>query len=293
MDHKYIDEFELVDRYMMGSLPVDESERFEEHFVNCARCVDQMEATRDLIQGLRLVASHQPGQVERRLSGPTWYSRHVVSRRWFALASAFLLLVALVGAIAINRIRLARSEADLAKSVSSEWEHRYEEERQSASLVDKKLQETERELGAEINRLRAEVDNKRTQEHSDIASQYVASEQPQINVPIIELQTARGGEPRSDSTKELNLSSSPSRFVISLPLEGAGGYKDYRLTILSHGREIWKRRGLKRNQYNSLTASFNSTFFRNGDYVLTVEGIAGDGRASVVGQHFLHVLKRP
>ena len=109
MDHKYIDELDLVDRYLMGSLPIEESERFEEHFVNCSRCADQMEANRDLIQGLRLVASHESSEVRGgSLSEPTRYSRHVVSRRWLALASAFLLLVAFVCAIEISRVRRLR-----------------------------------------------------------------------------------------------------------------------------------------------------------------------------------------
>lgn len=294
MNHKYIDDLDIIDRYLMGNLPADESEHFEEHFVSCSRCADQMEANRDLIQGLRLVASQESSEVQSgSLRGPTRYSRHVVSRRWLALASAFLLLVAVVGAIAISRIRLSMREADQAKSVATEWEHRYEEEQQSASLIDEKHQETERELAAELNRLRAELENKRTQAQSDIARQYAFSVQPQINLPIIGLQSARGNASQPNSTRELDLPSSPSSFVISLALEGAGGYKAYRMTILSDGREIWERGGLKPNQYNSLLVGFNSTFFRNGNYVLTVEGIAGDDRTSVVGMYFLRVLKRP
>jgi hypothetical protein len=288
MDHKYIDELELVDRYLMGRLPVDESARFEEHFVDCSRCVDRLEATKDLIQGLRLVATHQPAEGQGYSSrGLHWYSRHVVSRKWFALAGGFLLLVSLAGMGVSNRIRLSRIEADQAKSVSAQWERRYEEERQAASLVDGKHEETEHELASQLNQLHAELENERK-----IAQQYEGSKQPQINLPIFGLKSARGSQSSADTINELTIPRSPASFVISLALEGDGGYKDYRVTILrDHGQLIWKGRGFKPDRYNSLSVGFNSTFFRDGNYLLTVEGVAGDGNASVVGKYSFRVLK--
>lgn len=291
MDHKYIDELDLVDRYLMGRLPVDESARFEEHFVDCSRCVDRLEATKNLMQGLRFVATHQPVEEQAHSTrGLHWYSRHVVSRKWFAMAGGFLLLVSLAGLVVSNRIRLSRIEAEQAKSVSAQWERRYEEERESASQVDAKHQETERELTRQLNKLQAELEK---QERTGIAHQYDGSKQPQINPLIFQLVSARGSG-SSASINELAIPSSPTSLLISLTLEGEGGYKDYRMTIRGdHGQSIWKRRGFKPNQYDSLAAGFNSTFFRDGDYLLTVEGVAGDGSTSVVGKYSFRVVKTP
>lgn len=48
MDHQYIEENNLVERYVLGRLPVEEQVCFEEHFAECDECVEQLELADDL-----------------------------------------------------------------------------------------------------------------------------------------------------------------------------------------------------------------------------------------------------
>jgi hypothetical protein len=61
----------------------------------------------------------------------------------------------------------------------------------------------------------------------------------------------------------------------------------------SRNQEVWKGRGIKPNRYSSVSVGFNSTLFRSGDYLLTVEGVAGDGSTSVLGKYSFRVRKTP
>lgn len=81
--------------------------------------------------------------------------------------------------------------------------------------------------------------------------------------------------------------------MISLALEGEGNHKAYRMAILRNGNFIWKGTGLKPDSHNSLSVGFNSTFFREGDYLLRVEGVAEDNSTRVVGEYSIRVLKTP
>ena len=296
MDHKYINEFDLVERYLMGRLAADETTEFEAHFVDCRECVDQMKTTRALVDGLRIVASEKAPETRgHEPRGIFSWLRHTSSRKSLAFAAGVLLLVALAGAqVVSNQIRRSRVEAGQAKISSAGWERRYEEERESSSLAEMRHQDSERELKTQLAQLRAELENEHKQNAEAITDDPGASKKPQINLAIFELKSTRGSEPSTGALNELILPRSPANFVILVPLGGEGSYETYRTTIVNDRKHlIWKESGLRPNRYNSLTVGFNSTFFRAGDYVLRVEGVAEDGRTSVVGEYSLRVLKNP
>ena len=294
MDHKYINEFDIIDRYLMGRLPAEEITEFESHFVDCRGCIGQMKTTTALVDGLRIVASkpvaEPPGYNPRGMfSG----FPHTSSRKPLALAAVALLVVALFGAVvAFNQIRRLQREAAQAVISSAEWERRYEEERESSSLADMKHQESERDLQTQLAELRAELENKQNPQATPDGAG--TSTQPQINLAIFVLKSTRASDQSPGAVNELLLPGSPANFVISVPLEEQGGYKTYRTTIENDRRDlIWKGRALKPDRYNSLSVGFKSTFFRVGDYLLTVKGVAADGRTSVVGKYPFRVLKNP
>lgn len=296
MDHRYINEFDLVERYLMGRLAPEETTEFEAHFVDCRECVGQLKTTKALVDGLRIVASEQvPESRGYESRGMFSWLRHTSSRKSLALAAGVLLLVALVGAVVVsNQIRRSRVEAAQAKIASAEWEHRYEEERESSSLAEMRHQDSERDLKTQIAQLRAELENEHKQNTETTTEDPGALKKPQINLAIFVLTSTRSSEPSTGALNELILPRSPANFVISVPLEGQGSYKAYGMSILGdHRRPIWKQSGLQPDRYNSLSVGFNSTFFRDGDYLLRVEGVAGDGRTSVVGEYSFRVLKKP
>jgi hypothetical protein len=293
MDHTYIDQLDLVERYLMGSLPAEETAQFEEHFVDCLQCVDRLRTTKALIEGLRLAASNEaPATLGYGRRGFFRYLRQSSPRKSFALAAGVPFLLVLAGLVFVSsRVRHLQAEVDQAKSGAAQSERSYEDERQSFSLAERMQRERENELTAQVTQLRAELEDEQKQQPGKMVDQNGRATRPRINFATLVLKSVRGNEP-SRPTNELSLPRTPTDFVISIPLEGESGYKNYRMTISSAQNQlIWTDRGFKPDQYNSLSGEFSSTLFSSGDYVLTLEGISGDGSTSPVGKYSFRVLK--
>ncbi len=57
MDHAYIDQHGLIERYLQGDLAEDEEVRFEEHFHGCLTCQEQLTFARGFRQGFHAMAA--------------------------------------------------------------------------------------------------------------------------------------------------------------------------------------------------------------------------------------------
>jgi len=93
MDHGYIEEHGLVARYHRGDLTPDEEERFEAHFMECARCQEELEVERSFARGMKRVAAEDAARSAVRLGLLAWLARRGLG---VALAAA-VVLVAAVG----------------------------------------------------------------------------------------------------------------------------------------------------------------------------------------------------
>ena len=279
MDHKYIDDFDIVDRYLMGRLAAEETSEFEEHFVDCEHCVDRLKIIKAFIEELRLVEIDQAEEVVARISGGSWYKR----RKALALVAGFISLIALAGVVfAFNQARRARAEADQARIASTQWERRYEEERQSSAIAESGNHEKERELTEQVSQLKKQF---------EVARKQAAESSDEINVPILTPISTRASE-ALPSSNILALPSSPISFLISVALEGETGYRNYRMTIRdSEHQLILNRSGLTRNSINSVSVLLNSRRFQPGDYLLTLESVAPHGSPRLVGQYSFRVNK--
>ena len=261
MDHKYIDDFDIVDRYLMGRLAAEETSEFEEHFVDCEHCVDRLKIIKAFIEELRLVEIDQAEEVVARISGGSWYKR----RKALALVAGFISLIALAGVVfAFNQAR------------------RYEEERQSSAIAESGNHEKERELTEQVSQLKKQF---------EVARKQAAESSDEINVPILTPISTRASE-ALPSSNILALPSSPISFLISVALEGETGYRNYRMTIRdSEHQLILNRSGLTRNSINSVSVLLNSRRFQPGDYLLTLESVAPHGSPRLVGQYSFRVNK--
>jgi anti-sigma factor RsiW len=113
MDHLRIDERNLIDRYVRGAMPAAERAEFEEHFVECAACQEQIEFAKSFRQAVResVVESVGPAREQRR-PGFGW--------RWAAIACAAGLMIALAASTALlferqrGRSELAGVRSELA-----------------------------------------------------------------------------------------------------------------------------------------------------------------------------------
>lgn len=293
MDHKYIDEVELVERYLMGRLAPEETAEFETHFVDCVQCVDQLNTTNALLDGLRTVASD-------RALAKTGHAPK--ARAWSLLpwsfgkpslaAAVLLLIVSAAASVVFIQIRRSSNDAAQARIASAEWQRRYEEERESASLAEMRHQDSNRDLSAQNAQLRAALEDEHKQNAQEMVA-HGALKKPQINIATFVLRAVRASEPTIGALNEIAVPRSPANFVLSVQLEEEG-YKTYSMTILGdRNRPVWKGRGLKLDRYNSVSVEFNSTFFRDGHYTLIVYGVAGDGSTKVVSEYSFRVAKTP
>jgi hypothetical protein len=113
MQHSQIEEQNLIDRYVRGTMPAAVRAEFEEHFVDCAECQEQIEIAKSLRQAIRESSAgwgnEQASQRERQAS--RW--------RWVAIAACAGLLLALgTSTLLLLQRERARSELAIARSGS-------------------------------------------------------------------------------------------------------------------------------------------------------------------------------
>src|SRR5260370_30891108 len=60
MEHSHIEEKSLIDRYVRGTMPLDERAAFEEHFLDCRQCLEELEVARSLRDALKQTAVLSP-----------------------------------------------------------------------------------------------------------------------------------------------------------------------------------------------------------------------------------------
>lgn len=112
MDHSYIEEHQIADRYLMGKLPADEAARFEEHYLACDECRDRLDLAEALRDGVKRLAAEEVARavVARRLGVGAWLGRVAHSRSLGLVAAALLLAIALPLGLLYQRERDLRSE---------------------------------------------------------------------------------------------------------------------------------------------------------------------------------------
>jgi hypothetical protein len=134
MEHTYIEENNLIDRYVRGTLPVDTRTAFEEHFLDCTECLDQLEVARSLRDAIRLSAVDLTAAAD---TAPTqtiaggW--RGGWAWRWLSLAvTACLGIAVLAGGLLYQRLERTRQELAQNRLTSV---HDLEKMRQSIESV--------------------------------------------------------------------------------------------------------------------------------------------------------------
>lgn len=98
MNHDDIRRHDLIDRYVMGSLPPDEAERFEVHFLHCEDCLEQLEVAEKLQRGFKGLAAQEVAKasVMQQLGLLAWFSRLGRSRQISILASTVAVVAMLL-----------------------------------------------------------------------------------------------------------------------------------------------------------------------------------------------------
>jgi hypothetical protein len=289
MEHRYIDEQNIADRYLLGNLSADEQIRFEDHLVDCERCLNRLEEI-ELLRGVlqavpaeeRARATHRP---QRGFSA--WFGQLSMTGQ-LALAAGALVLLLSPAVWLMNENSRLRRDLDQANAAAARWQQQLEDARATAAEREKQRQPIKPELTPP-----RPPSEPQPQTGSGTPTEISQLSRPQINTPIFVLNAVRGADPsRPEATNDIVLTRRAAWFVLSLELEGEPTYANYRATIRTvDGRTIWRESGLRPNRYEALTISFDSHFFKPGDYLLTLEGLPAGGQPVIVAHYPFRVMK--
>jgi hypothetical protein len=282
MDHATIEEQQIAERYVMGKLPPDEAERFEEHYLSCPECLDRLDLAQAQQRGFKRAAGQDAARLAsaRQLAFVVWLSRLGRSRQLgVLLMAAFVLLVVPTGLIFRQRGELDRELAETHSAL--------EQEREKSSTGSRSTAAEAERMRSELNASRRELTRER-EARAQETEQLTRARQPQENVPILFLNSERsaGGEP----TQRLRLPREPGWVVLALEIDPPHS-PSYRAVLRdSKGRELWRGVDLRVNELEALSLSLPTSLLAPGDYILAVEGMAPVSPPAAAGRFAFRVL---
>jgi hypothetical protein len=110
MEHSFIERTDVIDRYVRGTMPPAERAEFEEHFLDCQECLEQLELARSLREGIKVCAA-QPSRAaasQSRPAVPGWFSWRPAA----AAAVAVLLISAIPSVVLYRSLESTRMNLD-------------------------------------------------------------------------------------------------------------------------------------------------------------------------------------
>lgn len=271
MDHSEIQERGLVELYYRGLIPPDEEELFEEHFVGCTECQEQLAYARGFQKGLKTLAAEDAARAVVQAGLLAWLARR---GRLAGFLAAVLLLAAFLPAFWLAaRNRDLRAAATEART----WRERWTEERKGADTLRRRLAESQRRPTSGERIATADPTP------PDPRREGLAN--PLFNTPVFLLAAVRDGEP---TVLELGKGRGP----IALAVDAGGDprFESYRITITAaEGRRLFRQGGLRPNVLEALMVTFPEGFFAPGEYRLEVEGVKPEGAAEEVSDYAFRV----
>jgi hypothetical protein len=293
MNHEQIDQFDFIDRYLMGKLPAAESTDFEEHFLDCPQCIDRLQTTRGFLQGLRLVAADQASQTDYQQPKRQFvYLPKTFLRNPRVWAVVCLLIAAAAGAIFfVGYTRRLQAAVNQAESRSEQWQRRYEDERQAAISAERKHQETELQRAEALSALETKLKDEEAQ-RAKMAADIKQRMSTTGDVLSFTLISVRGGKSSAtESVNDILLPRSATMLIFSISLEEEKRFENYHITIFDeHRRTIWKNRSLTPNQNDIFSIPLPSSLFRPGHFSLIVKGVK-KGSEEEIGNYPFRIRK--
>jgi hypothetical protein len=257
MDHAYIEDADIVSRYALHRLSPEEKRAFEEHFVDCPDCLDRLESTKKLRQGLAALAT-DAGVGTTRARTP----------RLLALAAAIVLCAGLAGAV-VQIVGLRRELASV---------------RQDRSEIDARTHE----LARRADDLQRRLDERRPQAGTPAPAGH-EPENALAGVPVIALSIVRGGSIGATPAVQVRLPAQAHLIVLLLDI-GAVSFPAYRATLTtSDGTTLWTVDRLVPATPTELAVTVPSDPLRPGDYLVYLAGRDRDGRLVSVGHYAFRV----
>jgi hypothetical protein len=294
MEHSYVEEHNIADRYLLGKLSAEERIRFEEHCENCMQCSEQLEAIDGLRTGLRIVAGEEVWRPRARVKAGALARVLRLSRAsQVALLVGAILLIALpMGLLTLEWSRSRRDLAQITLSVA-EWQRKYEEREQAARDLMEEMQARDQQLSAQRDRFAAQSEGER-EHRSRLANGTEKAAAHQAVVPVFALHAMRSDGPDLPRpAQQITLPSPPKLIVLLLELGPDTDFQSYRVAISeANGRSIWRESQLTPSSKDTLALGFKSDLFKSGDHLLTLEGLTTQERYVLIARHTFHVITR-
>lgn len=283
MDHTYIEEHQIAERYVAGALTAEESERFEDHYLSCPECLDRLELAESLRRGFRRMAEQDAAGLSaaRQLALVAWLARLGRRRQLGVLFAVFLLLAVLPSGLVLRGI--AGRDRELAATRSA-----LATERQRAVAGTESAAEADR-LRSQLAASRHELEGERAA-RAQAAEQLAQALQPQGNVPTLDLDVERDAGPRGGApTSQLRLPATGS-ILLTRPLDPPF-LPSYRAILKdAQGREILRVADLHPNEHDTLTLSLPVRLVPPGDYSLVIEGLKAGSKPAAAGRFTFRLL---
>lgn len=268
MEHAYIEEHQIADRYVMGKLPPEEAETFEEHYLSCPQCLDRLALAESMQRGFKRAAGQDAARLTaaRQLALVAWLSRLSRSRQ----AASLLLVVLVIAVVALPGTFAWRQLGDVDRELA-ETRRALEQERERSAAGSRNAEEIEK-LRSELDVTRQDL--AREQQAREQAAQQLAQAQvPQGNVPILFLDAVRSsGSSQEPPTHRLRRPPSKGWAVFALQLDPPFAPSYRAILRNTGGRELWRGDGLRPNEMDALSLSLPGSLLEPGDYTLVVEG---------------------
>jgi len=263
MDHTYIEEHHIADRYVTGSLDPAEAELFEDHYLSCPECLDRLELAETMKRSFARVAEEEATERSAlsQLSLVVWLTR-LGRQRQLALLSAVVVLLLLPAGLSFYGFA-ARDRA-LAEARSAQ---------SAQDRLESDLKANQRDLAA----LRAAQDRQ--------GEQLALAQAPQGTILYLDQMRGGGGEP----AKQLRQPKPGIRIVFSWVLNPPF-YPAYQARLTDQeGREIWHGPVPgPPEQENPIL--IQPVALLPGDYTLLVEGQASGGKLTGAGRFTFRIL---
>jgi predicted HAD superfamily Cof-like phosphohydrolase len=274
VDHDYINEHGVVSLYVAGKLSPEERAGFEEHFVDCQQCLEQIEVTAELREGLRQVAKEdagRPGVARADIAGlgvapqlaPAFW---VGAGSWNQRGLLAYAMVAVVGLAAIFFVdaRYRRSEVAEARRASDDWQRRYAEERQARENLQRQ----------QVQSAGNAADNAGKQNGDQ--GPMVASLQP---APLFFLNVTRGTDEGSAPANRVAVSPAAPLIALSLEFEKDPAFRSYRARLSDgQGRVLWSAENIPSPASDAIAITLPSRLLSSGNYSVALDGLTAGGR---------------
>jgi hypothetical protein len=279
MDHAYVEEHGLIERYHRGLLDPEEETRFEEHYFACQECMEQLELARGFQRGLQAMAAEDAARAVLGAGLFAWLARRG------RLAQLGLTLAVLLAAAALPALWLLGENRELrqARQEQTEEQRQTEAARRDAearlAASERQRQEDRRDLEQRLAQA----------QKSPGTPAGPAPEKARPLVPTVLLLTALRDEPGEPAATFAG--NAPVTLAVDAGADP--GFASYRVTVTGAGdRTLFRQDGLRPNALEVLMVSFPAGFFPPGDYRLTVEGLRPGAPPADLGSHPFRVAGR-